>query len=106
VDDREGPSLLYAESEREICRVACFSPRHDLTLAGMAVVAIRRVGDTWADEYTELGTVSWVRYVQIFENRGAMMGASNPHPHGQIWANERLPNEPAKELHWPTSYGG
>ena len=94
--DRDG--LLVAESERGICRVVCFSPRHDLTLAGMATTAVRQVVDAWTAQYRELGALPWVRHVQIFENRGAMMGASNPHPHGQIWANERLPNEPAKEL--------
>jgi UDPglucose--hexose-1-phosphate uridylyltransferase len=95
-DDRNG--LLIAQSERGICRVVCFSPRHDLTLGQMPAEAIRTVVDTWVDQYLELGSLDWVRHVQIFENRGAMMGASNPHPHGQIWANERLPNEPAKEL--------
>jgi UDPglucose--hexose-1-phosphate uridylyltransferase len=95
-DDRKG--LLIAQSERGICRVVCFSPRHDLTLGQMPAEAIRTVVDTWADQYLELGSLDWVRHVQIFENRGAMMGASNPHPHGQIWADERLPNEPAKEL--------
>jgi UDPglucose--hexose-1-phosphate uridylyltransferase len=95
-DDRKG--LLIAQSERGICRVVCFSPRHDLTLGQMPAEAIRTVVDTWVDQYVELGSLDWVRHVQIFENRGAMMGASNPHPHGQIWANERLPNEPAKEL--------
>jgi UDPglucose--hexose-1-phosphate uridylyltransferase len=95
-DDRRG--LLIAQSERGICRVVCFSPRHDLTLGQMPAEAIRTVVDTWADQYLELGSLDWVRHVQIFENRGAMMGASNPHPHGQIWADERLPNEPAKEL--------
>ncbi len=94
--NREG--LLVAESERGLCRVVCFSPRHDLTISGMEVAAIRRVVDVWADQYAELGAIPWVRHVQIFENRGAMMGASNPHPHGQIWADERLPDEPAKEL--------
>jgi UDPglucose--hexose-1-phosphate uridylyltransferase len=94
--DRGG--MLVAESERGICRVVCFSPRHDLTLGKMDTASIRTVVDTWADQYAELGAVDWVRHVLIFENRGAMMGASNPHPHGQIWANERLPNEPAKEL--------
>jgi UDPglucose--hexose-1-phosphate uridylyltransferase len=93
-----GPPILKAESERGICRVVCFCPRHDLTLSGMDLPDIRRVVDTWADQYVELGGLPWVRHVQIFENRGAMMGASNPHPHGQIWANERLPNEPGKEL--------
>jgi UDPglucose--hexose-1-phosphate uridylyltransferase len=78
--------------------VVCFSPRHDLTLGQMPAEAIRTVVDTWVDQYLELGSLDWVRHVQIFENRGAMMGASNPHPHGQIWASERLPNEPTKEL--------
>jgi UDPglucose--hexose-1-phosphate uridylyltransferase len=96
--------LLIAESERGICRVVCFSPRHDLTLAGMEVAMIRHVVDTWADQYAGLGAIPWVRHVQIFENRGAMMGASNPHPHGQIWANERLPNEPARELREQRAY--
>jgi UDPglucose--hexose-1-phosphate uridylyltransferase len=94
--DRKG--LLVAQSERGICRVVCFSPRHDLTLGQMPTEAIRTVVDTWVDQYVELGGLDWVRHVQVFENRGAMMGASNPHPHGQIWANERVPNEPAKEL--------
>jgi UDPglucose--hexose-1-phosphate uridylyltransferase len=90
--------LLTAESERGICRVVCFSPRHDLTLGAMEVAAIRQVVDTWVDQHAKLAELPWVRHVQVFENRGAMMGASNLHPHGQIWADERLPNEPAKEL--------
>lgn len=90
--------LLVAEPERGICRVVCYSPRHDLALGAMEVSAIRRVVDAWAYEYVQLGQIWWVDHVQVFENRGTMMGASNPHPHGQIWANERLPNEPAKEL--------
>jgi UDPglucose--hexose-1-phosphate uridylyltransferase len=98
LEGQEGPPLLLAQSERGICRVVCFSPRHDLTLADMEVPDIRRVVDTWVAQFDELSAVPWVQYVQIFENRGAMMGASNSHPHGQIWANERLPNEPAKEL--------
>ena len=64
----------------------------------MSTAAIRTVVDTWVDQYVELGCLDWVRHVQIFENRGAMMGCSNPHPHGQIWANETLPNELEKEL--------
>jgi UDPglucose--hexose-1-phosphate uridylyltransferase len=70
----------------------------------MTTAQIRPVVDTWAAQYAELAAVDWVRHVQIFENRGAMMGASNPHPHGQIWANERLPNEPAKELAQQRAY--
>jgi UDPglucose--hexose-1-phosphate uridylyltransferase len=100
--DRDG--LLVADSERGICRVVCFSPRHDLTLGEMTLDAIGTVVDTWTDQYTELGAVDWVNHVLIFENRGAMMGASNPHPHGQIWANQRLPNEPARELHQQRAY--
>jgi UDPglucose--hexose-1-phosphate uridylyltransferase len=98
--------LLVAESERGLCRVVCFSPRHDLTLGGMSNPALRTVVDTWTGQYAELGAVDWVGHVQIFENRGAMMGASNPHPHGQIWATEHLPTEPAKELHQQRTYDG
>lgn len=90
--------LFVAESESGICRVVCFSPRHDLTLARMKTEEIRRVVDVWASEYEELGAREDIRHVQIFENRGAMMGASNPHPHCQIWANENIPNETVKEL--------
>jgi UDPglucose--hexose-1-phosphate uridylyltransferase len=97
-EKQDGDGLLVMETERGICRVVCFSPRHDLTLGEMGQDAIRRVVETWIDQYTELGAVDWIGHVLIFENRGAMMGASNPHPHGQIWANERLPNGPAQEL--------
>ncbi len=91
-------NLLVAEGERGICRVVVFSPRHDLSLPEMPVPDIRRVVDVWAQQFTELGSVHWINSVLIFENKGAMMGASNPHPHGQIWAEERTPVETAKEL--------
>jgi UDPglucose--hexose-1-phosphate uridylyltransferase len=84
-------ALLRAESARGTCRVVCFSPRHDLTMAEMDVESLRVVVDVWVEQYEELGGQPWVNYVQIFENRGALMGASNPHPHGQIWAIEHLP---------------
>ena len=90
--------LLIARAERGICRVICFSPRHDLTLAEMDVAGIRRVVDLWAEQYQDLGGRDFINYVQIFENKGAIMGCSNPHPHGQIWAQEAIPGEPAKEL--------
>ncbi|GIW00883.1 UDP-glucose--hexose-1-phosphate uridylyltransferase [Roseiflexus sp.] len=90
--DDAAPPLLYARSERGICRVVCFSPRHDLTLAEMDVPDLARVVDVWAQEYEAIGALPFIGYVQIFENRGAMMGASNPHPHGQIWATERMPS--------------
>ncbi len=96
--------LLIAQSEAGICRVVCFSPRHDLTLAKMDVSAIRRVVDVWAEQNQELGGRPEIGYVQIFENRGAMMGASNPHPHGQIWATQSLPDEIVAELAAQTAY--
>jgi UDPglucose--hexose-1-phosphate uridylyltransferase len=93
-----GHELLIAEPERGVCRVVCFSPRHDLTLARMQAAAIRAVVDTWIDEQTALATMPNLAYAMIFENRGAMMGASNPHPHGQVWATEHVPNDPAREI--------
>ncbi|WP_298819994.1 UDP-glucose--hexose-1-phosphate uridylyltransferase [Chloroflexus sp.] len=104
VDGATGPTLLHAETERGLCRVVCFSPRHDLTLAQMTQAEVRRVVEVWVEQYQELGAIDWVQSVLIFENRGAMMGASNPHPHGQIWANEQLPNEMRKELSTQTDY--
>ncbi len=92
-EDEDGKGLLVTEGESGICRVLCFSPRHDLTLAKMEVADIRKVVDLWDAQTQELGTREDIRYVQVFENRGAMMGASNPHPHGQIWASHSLPNE-------------
>lgn len=89
--------VFVARRERGLCRVICFSPRHDLTLPGMELGAIRSVVDVWAEQYAELAAIPYINYVQIFENKGAMMGCSNPHPHGQIWATESIPNEPAGE---------
>jgi UDPglucose--hexose-1-phosphate uridylyltransferase len=88
-------ALLRLESEAGTCRVICFSPRHDLTLPEMPGEDIRRVVDLWAEQISDLG--QRYRWVQIFENKGSMMGSSNPHPHGQIWAGSALPNEPARE---------
>ncbi|HVO41769.1 MAG TPA: galactose-1-phosphate uridylyltransferase, partial [Aggregatilineales bacterium] len=85
--------LLKAESERGLARVLCFTPRHDLTLAEMDLPMIRAVVETWIGQYEELAAYDFLSYVQIFENRGAMMGASNPHPHGQLWASEHLPQQ-------------
>jgi len=102
--DIDSAGLIRAETERGICRVLCFDPRHDLTLATMEVPAIRRVVEMWANQAAELGARPDIAYVQIFENRGAMMGASNPHPHGQIWATQHIPNEPSLELAAQLSY--
>jgi UDPglucose--hexose-1-phosphate uridylyltransferase len=95
--DRIASSLLREEAESGICRVVCFSPRHDLSLPHLSIEELRRVMDVWVAEYQELGTRADIGYVQIFENRGAAMGASNPHPHGQIWATASVPDIPLRE---------
>jgi UDPglucose--hexose-1-phosphate uridylyltransferase len=110
VFDNDFPSLLPAsgvaptsdplrrvEPARGTCRVVCFSPRHDLSLGGMAPAAIRLVIDTWAEEVRQLHARGFT-YVQVFENKGAMMGCSNPHPHGQIWATDYVPSIPSRKL--------
>ncbi|QHN03602.1 UDP-glucose--hexose-1-phosphate uridylyltransferase [Granulicella sp. WH15] len=102
--DEGGRGLLVAEGETGICRVICFSPRHDLTLAKMSLEDIRAVVDVWEEQYVELGGRKDISYVQIFENRGAMMGASNPHPHGQAWASRSIPNEVITELRGQKAY--
>jgi UDPglucose--hexose-1-phosphate uridylyltransferase len=96
--------LIVAQAEPGICRVVCFSPKHDLTIARMSVPEVQYVIDTWTKEYRELGALPFVNWVQIFENRGAMMGASNPHPHCQIWANLNPTNESRKEHEAQNSY--
>ena len=102
--DIENKGLLVAETEPGLCRVICFSPRHDLTLATMSPEAIEIVVHTWMGQFRELGGLDNINHVQIFENRGAMMGASNPHPHCQVWATASIPQEPAKELSAQRSY--
>lgn len=89
--------LLRAESEPGTCRVLCFSPRHDLTLAEMSHAERRAVVDLWVEETRALGARPGINAVQIFENRGAMMGCSDPHPHGQVWAQSTVPGLPARE---------
>jgi UDPglucose--hexose-1-phosphate uridylyltransferase len=92
-----GSGLLRAQSEAGRCRVICYSPLHNLSLGRMPVPVIRQIIETWTAEYQTLGAHPDINAVTIFENRGAMMGASNPHPHGQIWANHTIPNELLKE---------
>jgi UDPglucose--hexose-1-phosphate uridylyltransferase len=94
--------LLRLDSVRGTGRVVCFSPRHDLTLPEMEAPNIRRVVDVWAEQIIDLG--QQYCWVQIFENKGAVMGCSDPHPHGQIWTCSALPNEPAKEERQQRSY--
>ena len=97
--------LLQAKGERGICRVVCFSPDHSLTIPDMTVAALERVVNLWQREYLELGSKDFIKHVQIFENKGAIMGCSNPHPHGQIWAQSTVPQEVLKKSqmqrqHW------
>ena len=101
---RSESSLLVSEAERGICRVICFSPRHDLSLPELDRSAIERVLATWAEQSADLGGRDFIRYVQVFENKGEAMGASNPHPHSQVWASGHIPNEPGKELAAQTDY--
>jgi len=102
--DVDKAGLLVANTEPGICRVICFSPRHDLTLATMTVAQIEPVVHTWIGQFRELGGLETINHVQIFENRGAMMGASNPHPHCQIWATSSIPDAPSKELVTQSNY--
>lgn len=95
--DVEDSGLIRASTERGICRVVCFSPRHDLSVARMSGSEMGAVVDRWASETSVLAGISWIHYVQIFENRGALMGASNPHPHSQIWATATVPVLPSQE---------
>ncbi len=100
--------LLQAESETGICKVVCFSPDHSLTLPLMEVEEIQKVIKTWKKEYAQLGSLEGINYVQIFENKGDVMGCSNPHPHGQIWSQKSIPSEVLKKgahlkAHWDSS---
>ncbi len=87
--------LLRAEPSAGVCRVICFSPDHGKSLPLLSEEQLRAVVDTWAEQTAELG--QRFQHVQVFENKGAMMGCSNPHPHGQVWATAHVPEEPAAE---------
>lgn len=95
-EDNIKDTFFKAKPERGISRVVCFSPKHNLTLPEIPVVAIENIIQTWQKEYTDLGNVDYINHVQIFENKGSVMGCSNPHPHGQIWAQSSLPTEVEK----------
>ncbi|MDV7187640.1 UDP-glucose--hexose-1-phosphate uridylyltransferase [Lutibacter sp. TH_r2] len=96
--------LLKAEDETGICKVICFSPNHSETLPDMEISAIENVISVWQKEYKELGTNPAINHVQIFENKGAIMGCSNPHPHGQVWAQKSIPNEVIKKTQKQQEY--
>ena len=90
--------LLIAQPECGLCRVVCFSPRHDLSLPELSQAEIEAVIHTWSEQTLDLGSREYIHYVQVFENKGEMMGCSNPHPHSQIWSSSLIPSESAKEL--------
>ncbi len=97
LNSKEESTFFKAKEERGICKVICFSPQHNLTVPEMSVAAIRKIVDVWCEQYELLGKEKFINYIQIFENKGAIMGCSNPHPHGQIWAQESIPDEPLKK---------
>ncbi|MGK4566754.1 UDP-glucose--hexose-1-phosphate uridylyltransferase [Flavobacterium sp. 3HN19-14] len=92
-EEEKTTTFFKSKPERGISRVVCFSPNHNLTLPEMTIPAIENVIHTWQKEYTDLGNIDYINHVQIFENKGAIMGCSNPHPHGQIWAQSSLPTQ-------------
>lgn len=96
--------LLQMALENGYCRVVCFSPRHDLTLPELTQAQVESIIDVWARESRRLAAREDVAYVQVFENKGELMGCSNPHPHSQIWAQSRIPNEPGSELTSQSDY--
>ncbi|MFV0248448.1 MAG: UDP-glucose--hexose-1-phosphate uridylyltransferase [Tenacibaculum sp.] len=89
--------LIKAQSEQGICKVICFSPNHSKSLADMTLTDIEKVVKAWQQQYNKQKSIRWINYVQIFENKGTVMGCSNPHPHGQIWSQQHLPNEIIKK---------
>jgi UDPglucose--hexose-1-phosphate uridylyltransferase len=91
-------TLFKAKPETGVCRVICFSPRQDLTLPQLSLDEVEAVINTWSEESDDLYKRQEIAYVQVFENKGAVMGCSNPHPHSQVWAQSQIPNEIEKEL--------
>ncbi|NTD97497.1 UDP-glucose--hexose-1-phosphate uridylyltransferase [Agrobacterium tumefaciens] len=96
--------LLVAQNERGICKVISFSPKHNLTLPELSISEITAVVDLWQKEFNSLSENEWIKYIQIFENKGEIMGCSNPHPHGQIWSQSEVPMEIVKETERQKNY--
>lgn len=96
--------LLRAKGETGTCKVVCFSPNHSLTLSMMEIKDIEEVIGLWQKEYSELGARTDINHVQIFENKGEIMGCSNPHPHGQIWGQVSIPQEVQKKCDFQLTY--
>lgn len=100
----ESSGLFTALPEYGLCRVVCFSPKHNLSIPELSQQEVEDVVRTWSEQTVDLGSKDFISYVQIFENKGASMGASNPHPHSQIWTTSHIPNEPARELQRQQQY--
>lgn len=96
--------LLVATNQKGVCKVISFSPQHNLTLPEMSIAAITAVVNVWQSEFNSLAAQEWIKYIQIFENKGEIMGCSNPHPHGQIWSQSDIPLEIAKETERQKTY--
>ncbi len=96
--------LLQAKGENGICKVLCFSPNHSLTIPEMEISDLKKVVNTWINEFSELSKLDFIHHIQIFENKGAMMGCSNPHPHGQIWAQSSVPEITLKKTEQQKKY--
>ncbi|WP_082455022.1 UDP-glucose--hexose-1-phosphate uridylyltransferase [Pedobacter sp. Leaf41] len=96
--------LLVATNQKGLCKVISFSPKHNLTLPEMKTMEISAVVSLWQKEFDSLSEFEWIKYIQIFENKGEIMGCSNPHPHGQIWAQSDIPAEIAKETERQKNY--
>ena len=97
-------NMLFSKSQKGICKVVCFSPKHHLTLPLMQQKEIEQIVKLWQQEFTDLSAMRWIKYIQIFENKGDIMGCSNPHPHGQIWSLNDVPNEVKKETEQQALY--
>lgn len=104
INDFNADNLLVAKSESGLCRVICFSPRHDLTLPQLSEENILDVIELWCEEFQSAASNKNIKYVLIFENKGEIMGCSNPHPHGQIWSSSDIPVEPLKETFQQKKY--
>jgi UDPglucose--hexose-1-phosphate uridylyltransferase len=95
-DSSLNSTLFRQKPERGINMVVCFSPKHNLTIPEMEIKDIEKIIAVWKQQYVELGSKNYINHIQIFENKGAVMGCSNPHPHGQIWAQSSLPTQVEK----------
>ena len=98
------PEFIRQDDETGVCKVLCFSPRHDLTLAEMSEEEIQKVIHLWKNEFLILSEKPDIRHIMIFENKGEIMGCSNPHPHGQIWAQRSIPSIAEKTYHSQIEY--